>query len=113
MKAVLADAEGPAPALGSGFDAWLDHARPAYRSLTDCHPVAMAAAAQGFSRVDQLSMVNVAVQLQKLREHPVTGPALASGQVQATGLFYDICTARVVLVTAEGIEQLDPRLAVT
>jgi carbonic anhydrase len=113
MKAVLADGEGPAPALGSGFDAWLDHARPAYRSLTDGHPVAMAAAAQGFSRVDQLSMVNVAVQLQKLREHPVAGPALASGQVQATGLFYDICTARVVLVTAEGIEQLDPRLAVT
>ena len=112
MKAVLADAEGPAPALGSGFDAWLDHARPAYRALVDGHPVALAAAAEGFNRVDQLSMVNVAVQLRKLHDHPVTGPALASGQVQATGLFYDICTARVILVTAEGIEQLDPRMAV-
>lgn len=112
MKAVLADAEGPAPALGSGFNAWLDHARPAYRSLVDGHPVALAAAAEGFNRVDQLSMVNVAVQLRKLHDHPVTGPALASGQVQATGLFYDICTARVILVTAEGIEQLDPSMAV-
>lgn len=112
MKAVMADAEGAAPALGSGFDAWLDHARPSYRSLAEGHPVAQAAAAEGYSRLDQLSMVNVAVQLQKLAEHPVTGPALSSGRVQATGLFYDICTARVVLVTPEGIEQLDPSMAV-
>ena len=112
MKAVLADAEGAAPALGSGFDTWLEHARPSYRALLDNHPVALAAAAEGFSRLDQLSMVNVAAQLGKLGEHPVTGPALTRGEVQATGLFYDICTARVVLVTPQGIEQLDPSMAV-
>ncbi|MFK0002422.1 SulP family inorganic anion transporter [Paenarthrobacter sp. NPDC090522] len=112
MKAVLADASGSAPALGSGFDAWLEHARPSYRALVDNHPVALAAKAAGFSRLDQLSMVNVAVQLGKLEQHPVTGPALAAGQLEATGLFYDICTARVVLVTPEGIEQLDPSMAV-
>ncbi|WP_416417607.1 SulP family inorganic anion transporter [Paenarthrobacter aromaticivorans] len=112
MKAVIADAEGAAAALGRGFDAWLEHARPSYRSLLDGHPVALAAEAEGYSRLDQLSMVNVAVQLQKLEEHTVTGPALATGQVQATGLFYDICTARVVLVTPQGIEQLDPSMAV-
>jgi carbonic anhydrase len=112
MKAVLADAEGSAPAFGRGFDAWLEHARPGYRAFVQGHPVALAAEAQGFSRLDQLSMVNVAVQLAKLEEHPVTGPALASGKVQATGLFYDICTARVVLVTRNGIEQLDPGVAV-
>ncbi|MFJ4171400.1 SulP family inorganic anion transporter [Paenarthrobacter sp. NPDC089714] len=112
MKAVLADASGSAPALGSGFDAWLEHARPSYRALVDNHPVALAAEAAGFSRLDQLSMVNVAVQLGKLEQHPVTGPALAAGQLEATGLFYDICTARVVLVTPEGIEQLDPSMAV-
>ena len=54
----------------------------------------------------------MALQLRKLEEHPVTGPALAAGQLEATGLFYDICTARVVLVTPEGIEQLDPSMAV-
>ncbi|MFJ5956800.1 SulP family inorganic anion transporter [Paenarthrobacter sp. NPDC092416] len=113
MKAVLSDAEGAGNAvLGAGFDSWLGHARPSYRSLLNGHPVAVAAEAAGYSRLDQLSMVNVAVQLRKLEEHPVTGPALASGRVQATGLFYDICTARVVLVTTEGIEQLDPSLAV-
>ncbi|MEV7663475.1 bifunctional SulP family inorganic anion transporter/carbonic anhydrase [Paenarthrobacter sp. NPDC089316] len=112
MKAVIADAEGSAPELGRGFDSWLEHARPSYQALLAGHPVARAAEAEGFSRLDQLSMVNVAIQLGKLSEHHVTGPALASGKVQATGLFYDICTARVVLVTPEGIEQLDPSMAV-
>ncbi|MDR6989526.1 carbonic anhydrase [Paenarthrobacter nitroguajacolicus] len=112
MKAVIADAEGSAPALGTGFDTWLEHARPSYSALLGGHPVARAAEAEGYSRLDQLSMVNIAMQLRKLEDHPVTGPALASGQVQATGLFYDICTARVVLVTPEGIEQLDPGMAV-
>lgn len=112
MKAVIADAEGAAPAMGKGFDTWLEHARPSYSALMTSHPVAIAAAAEGYSRLDQLSMVNVALQLRKLEEHPVTGPALASGQLEATGLFYDICTARVVLVTPEGIEQLDPSMAV-
>ena len=113
MKAVLADAEGPGnAAMGAGFDAWLDHARPSYRELIAGHPVGLAAEAAGYSRLDALSMVNVAVQLRKLGEHPVTGPALAAGRLQATGLFYDIRTARVVLVTPEGIEQLDPSMAV-
>jgi carbonic anhydrase len=53
-------------------------------------------------------MVNVAVQLAKLEDHPVAGPALAAGKVQALGLFYDIATARVLRVTADGIEDLDP-----
>jgi len=113
MKAVLADAEGAGnAALGAGFDQWLGHARPSYRELAAGHPVAVAAAAEGYNRLDQLSMVNVAAQLRKLEDHPVTGPALASGQVQATGLFYDISTARVVLVTPEGIAQLDPVMPV-
>ncbi len=112
MKAVIADAEGASPGMGKGFDTWLEHARPSYTALLASHPVAVAAAAEGYSRLDQLSMVNVALQLRKLEEHPVTGPVLASGQLDATGLFYDICTARVVLVTPEGIEQLDPSMVV-
>ena len=112
MKAVLEDAEGAGNApLGAGFDAWLGHARPSYRELMAGHPVALAAEAAGYSRLDQLSMVNVAVQLRKLEGHPITGPALKSGLVQATGLFYDIRTARVVLVTPQGIERLDAGVA--
>lgn len=112
MKALLDDADGRGHgALGPGFDAWLDHARPSYRELVAGHPVAQAAADAGFCRVDQLGMVNVAVQLGKLEAHPVVGPALASGRIQATGLFYDIATARVVLVHASGIDFLDPEHA--
>jgi carbonic anhydrase len=58
--------------------------------------------------VDQLAMVNVAVQLAKLQNHPVAGPPLAAGKVQATGLFYDISTARVLQITTTGIDNLDP-----
>ena len=109
MKALIQDADGAGvAALGAGFDAWLDHARPSYQELLANHPVAQEAADAGYSRLDQLGMVNVAVQLAKLDRHPVVGPALTGGTVQATGLFYDIATARVVLVTPEGIEILDP-----
>ncbi|MGX1161130.1 carbonic anhydrase [Arthrobacter sp. SLBN-100] len=108
MKALIEDAEGNGNGtLGAGFDAWLDHARPSYRELAD-HPVAHAAAAAGYGRVDQLAMVNVAFQLHKLECHPVAGPELAAGTVQATGLFYDIASARVLLVEPTGIRLLDP-----
>ncbi|QDG63793.1 bifunctional SulP family inorganic anion transporter/carbonic anhydrase [Pseudarthrobacter sp. NIBRBAC000502771] len=111
MKAVIADAEsgtGPdASGLGQAFSSWLEHASPSHRAYLDGHPVAAAAAAAGFGRLDQLGMVNVAVQLRKLEDHPLVGPALAEGQLQATGLFFDIATARVILVTADGIQHLD------
>ncbi len=112
MKALIEDAAGNGnKALGAGFDAWLNHARPSYLELLADHPVAVAAADAGYSRVDQLGMVNVAVQLSKLETHPVVGPALARGTVETTGLFYDIATARVLLVTTSGIEFLDPAQA--
>jgi carbonic anhydrase len=111
MKALIADAEGNGnDSLGAGFDAWLNHARPSYHELAD-HPVALAAEAAGYNRVDRLAMVNVAVQLRKLECHPVVGPELAAGRVQATGLFYDIATARVLLVEPAGIQFLDPAQA--
>ncbi|WP_461190133.1 SulP family inorganic anion transporter [Arthrobacter sp. Z4-13] len=113
MKALIDDANGKGnPSLGAGFDAWLNHARPSYRELLTEHPVASAAAAAGYGRQDQLAMVNVAVQLGKLESHPVVGPALANGSVQATGLFYDIATARVLLVEPAGIQFLGPEQTV-
>ncbi len=108
MKAVLAEADGGGNnSLGPAFAGWLDHARPSYTQLLAGHPVGRQAAADGYSTVDQLAMVNVAVQLAKLQEHPVAGPALAAGKVQAVGLFYDIATARVLRITADRIEDLD------
>jgi carbonic anhydrase len=56
-------------------------------------------------------MVNVAVQLGKRESHPVAALALAAGSVQATGLFYAILMARVLLVEPAGIRFLDPAQA--
>lgn len=109
MKALLAEADGADnSSLGTAFARWLDHARPSYTELLAGHPVGRQAAAAGYSTVDQLAMVNVAVQVAKLQDHPVAGAALADGNVQAMGLFYDIATARVLQITADGIENLDP-----
>lgn len=109
MKALFAEAGGEDnSSLGPAFGQWLDHARPSYTELLAGHPVGRQAAAAGYARVDQLAMVNVAVQLAKLQDHPVTGPALVEGKVQATGLFYDIATAQVLQITATGILNLDP-----
>ena len=108
MKAVLAEADGADnSSLGQAFAAWLDHARPSYAELLAGHAVGAQAAAEGYGKVDQLAMVNVAVQLARLQAHPVAGPALAAGTVQAVGLFYDIATAKVLRITAGGIEDLD------
>jgi len=108
MKAVIAEADGGGnSSLGQAFTGWLDHVRPSYAELLAGHPVGRQAAAAGYGTVDQLAMVNVAVQLAKLLEHPVTGPALAAGKVQAVGLFYDIATAKVLRINADGIKDLD------
>ncbi|MDQ0664360.1 carbonic anhydrase [Arthrobacter ulcerisalmonis] len=109
MKALLAEADGGGNAsLGPAFGQWLDHARPSYTELLAGHPVGRQAAAAGYSTLDQLAMVNVAVQLAKLQDHAVAGPVLAEGKVQATGLFYDIATAQVLQITADGVGNLDP-----
>ncbi|HJV98766.1 MAG TPA: hypothetical protein VJ617_06705, partial [Arthrobacter sp.] len=72
------------------------------------HPVQRAASEAGFSPVDQLAMVNVAVQLERLQDHPSAAGAVTAGTVQLTGLFYDIPTARVLQVSADGIGHLHP-----
>ncbi|WP_260681089.1 hypothetical protein [Arthrobacter sp. KBS0703] len=72
------------------------------------HPVQAAAAEAGYGAVDQLAMVNVAVQLELLQRHAGLAKALLADQVHVTGLFYDIATARVLQITPSGISHLDP-----
>jgi carbonic anhydrase len=72
------------------------------------HPVQADAASAGYAEVDQLAMVNVAIQLERLQRHHGLQPALRSGELHLTGLFYDIATARVLQVTTAGISHLDP-----
>lgn len=92
----------------SSVDTWLDHARPSLAAFRSGHPVQAAAADEGYGEVDQLAMVNVAVQLERLQRHPGVREALRSRGLHLTGLFYDIATAQVLQVTPGGISHLDP-----
>ncbi|MET4096077.1 carbonic anhydrase [Arthrobacter sp. UYCu712] len=58
--------------------------------------------------VDQLAMVNVAVQLERLQRHHSLQEALRAGRLHLTGLFYDIATAQVLQVITARISHLDP-----
>lgn len=108
MKAVHAGAE-----TAGGLNSWLGHAAPSLERFRDGHPVAVAAGAAGYGEVDQLSMVNVAVQLETLQRHPVVRRAIAERGVVVSGLFFDIAGARVVEVTAETVRTIDGELPVT
>ncbi|UFS97314.1 SulP family inorganic anion transporter [Nocardia huaxiensis] len=92
---------------GSGLDDWLAHARTSLDRFRLGHPVALAAAAAGFPPVDQLGMVNVAVQLETLYAHPVVRRGVEERGVVLSGLFFDIATARVVEVTVDRIAEID------
>jgi carbonic anhydrase len=80
---------------------WLAHGNPSVEAFDDGrHPVARSAADAGFGTVDQLSMVNIAMQVQTLQSHPL------AGRVNVIGLFYDIPSAGVLRVTPTHIEAL-------
>jgi len=65
---------------------------PGYR---DDHPALVSATSNGFSEVDQLAIVNVAVQVERLVRHEILAPAVASGALHVVGMFFDLSTARV------------------
>ncbi|NWJ75166.1 hypothetical protein HX744_32440 [Pseudonocardia sp. ICBG1122] len=71
------------------------------RAYENGHPVAVAAARDGFGEADQLAMVNVAMQLEMLR-------AQDSG-AEVLGLFYDIRSARVLVLDEAAGRFVEPR----
>ncbi|MEV6427072.1 bifunctional SulP family inorganic anion transporter/carbonic anhydrase [Nocardia sp. NPDC051463] len=92
---------------GPGIGPWLAHADPSLERFHLGHPVAAAAEAAGFGAVDQLSMVNVAVQLETLHRHPAVQAAIAQRGVTVSGLFFDIASARVIGITIDGLVEID------
>lgn len=80
---------------------WLRWGLPSLRALRDGHPVGVAAAQEGRHEVDQLSMVNVACQVEVIRRHYAVRDAVEAGRVRVTGLFLDIRTARLLLLDPE------------
>ena len=79
---------------------WLAHAetsRAAFRGGR--HPLAQSAAERGFSRTDQLAIVNVAVQTEIVAQHPLVRERHQRGDLDVIGLFYDADHGRVLHVT--------------
>ncbi|WP_280256276.1 bifunctional SulP family inorganic anion transporter/carbonic anhydrase [Nocardia wallacei] len=101
MKALLADTSA-----GPGLDTWLAHGRSSLEAYRAGHPVRVAAAAAGYDETAQLSMVNVAVQVQILQAHTVIRRATAERGLTVTGLFFDIGSARVLEITADSISEI-------
>ncbi|ATL68700.1 SulP family inorganic anion transporter [Nocardia terpenica] len=91
---------------GTGLGDWLAKGGPSVQRYRAGHTVAAAAAAAGFGEADQLSMVNVAVQLETLYAHPVVRQAMAERGIRVSGLFFDIPTARVLEITTDGIAEI-------
>lgn len=80
---------------GGELGRWLDGAGESLSRWWNGHSAAVEAAARGASDVDQLAMVNVAVQLDRLARHPAVARAIAEGRVRLVGLYFDIATARM------------------
>ncbi|MFE7740730.1 SulP family inorganic anion transporter [Nocardia sp. NPDC057455] len=106
MKALLAGTSA-----GPGLDTWLAHARPSLDAYRAGHPVRAVAAAAGYDETAQLSMVNVAVQLEILQRHPVIRQAATARGLTVSGLFFDISTACVLEVTTDGISEFTDQVA--
>lgn len=87
--------------IDSPVGQWLRWGLPSLHALREGHPVGVTAAEEGYNELDQLSMVNVAHQVEVIRRHPAVRDALAAGQVQIAGLFLDIRTARLLLLDSE------------
>ncbi len=85
----LYDHGDPDGALGD----WLRAGAGSLEAFHAGHPVGRSALANGFSEVDALSMVNVALQLDVLRAQGV--------QTDLLGMYFDIPTARVLVLDGD------------
>jgi carbonic anhydrase len=92
MRGLLDGARQPGDPLGD----WLASGASSLEALRDGHPVGRAALAGGYGEVEALAMVNVAEQLTALRAQGVDAALL--------GLFFDIPTARVLVLDEEARE---------
>jgi carbonic anhydrase len=103
MAQLLQDTRDAGDRPATAMSGWLDYARDSLAAYRDRHPARVSARAAGFGEVDQLSVVNVAVQMESLAQHPILAPAMASGALQVAGMFFDMSTSHVYQVNQHGI----------
>lgn len=101
MNELLENAGGSASALTR----WLDHGRDSLRAFHEGHPAQTDAAARGFGDGDQLGVVNVALQVARLRSHRLLADAVAEGRIEVVGVYFDVATAHVYEVDDTGITE--------
>jgi carbonic anhydrase len=82
---------------------WLEHGHDSLAAFEDHHPARGGAEADGFNEADQLAIVNVAIQMEKLAQNPILASTKASGALKVYGMFFDISTAHVYQVSQEGL----------
>lgn len=100
MGALLSE---PIDAPTSAVGRWLDNARDTLAAYHEHHLARVDAAASGFNQVDQLAVVNVAIQSQRLVRHPLLAAAAHSGRLRVAGTFYSLGAQLLYEVTATGI----------
>ncbi|ERG69182.1 solute carrier family 23 protein [Segniliparus rugosus] len=88
---------------------WLDRVDVSRGAYAKGHPVAAAAALQGYGANDQLGIVNVVMQVRSLREHPIVMAAAEERGLSVTGLFFDISTGQVLHVEEDEITVVDDK----
>jgi carbonic anhydrase len=76
---------------------WLRWGRPSLEAWRAGHPIGLAGAEEGRSEVDQLAMVNVALQVAALREFLVGRDTVDVGSLSVQGLFFDIPTGTLMI----------------
>jgi carbonic anhydrase len=96
MRGLLEGGQRPGDPLGD----WLASGAPSLEALRAGHPVGRAAFAAGYGETEALAMVNVAAQLAALRASGVDAALL--------GLFFDIPTARVLVLDEDAQEFRPP-----
>ncbi|MBI2700206.1 MULTISPECIES: SulP family inorganic anion transporter [Mycobacterium] len=84
---------------------WLQYAKDSFSAFRANHPARVSSTSNGFtfSELDQLSIVNVAVQVERLTRHPLLAPLVATGQLRVVGIFFDFATVHVHEVNEHGI----------
>ena len=87
---------------------WLANGQPSLDAFgLGAHPVARAAASAGYGPVDQLSMVNVALQVETLTRHPLIEEPCRRGDLDVFGVFYDISGAVVLRISPTAIDSFE------
>ncbi|OBK19588.1 SulP family inorganic anion transporter [Mycobacterium asiaticum] len=105
MQALLDHATDQPGDHSGAIDRWLKYAEESLVRYRDGHAARSSATSNGyrFSDADQLAIVNVAVQVERLARHPILASAVAAGKLHVVGMFFDFATVHVHEVDKDGI----------